>query len=102
MDYINTGLVIGSISTIVFLILALKQRWFKKGMLEDLFRWWDGKNHDGADLIFSITIGFFYVVLAPLIIALTWGALLPIGFIVFIVLKIRKRRINKNNRIFNK
>ena len=102
MNYINTGLVIGSISTIVFLILALKQRWFKKGMLEDLFRWWDGKNHDGADLIFSITIGFFYVVLAPLIIALTWGALLPIGFIVFIVLKIRKRRINKNNRIFNK
>ena len=102
MDYINTGLVIGSISTIVFLILALKQRWFKKGMLEDLFRWWDGKNHDGADLIFSITIGFFYVVLAPLIIALTWGALLPIGFIVFIVLKIRKRNINKNNRIFNK
>ena len=102
MNYINTGLVIGSISTIVFLILALKQRWFKKGMLEDLFRWWDGKNHDGADLIFSITIGFFYVVLAPLIIALTWGALLPIGFIVFIVLKIRKRNINKNNRIFNK
>jgi len=102
MDYINTGLIIGSISTIVCLILALKQRWFKDEMLEDLFRWWDGKKHDGGDLIFSITIGCFYLILAPLIIALTWGALLPIGFIVFIVLKIRKRRINKNNRIFNK
>ena len=102
MDYIKTGLVIGSISTIVFLILTLKKRWFKKGMLEDLFRWWDGKKHDGGDLIFSITIGFFSVLCAPLIIALTWGAILPIGFIVFIVLKIRKRNINKNNRIFNK
>ena len=96
MDYINTGLVIGSISTIVFLILTLKKRWFKKGMLEDLFRWWDGKRHDGEDLKFSITIGFFSVLCAPLIIALTWGALLPIGFLVFIVLKIRKRNINKN------
>ena len=102
MDYVEIGLVIGSISTIVFLILTLKKRWFKKGMLEDLFRWWDGKKHDGVDLIFSIVLSFLYVLFAPLIIALTWGAILPIGFIVFIVLKIRKRNINKNNRIFNK
>tara|TARA_B110000503_G_scaffold26017_1_gene41018 strand:- start:225 stop:533 length:309 start_codon:yes stop_codon:yes gene_type:complete len=101
MDYIDTGLIIGSISTIVFLILTLKKRWFKDNALEDLYLWWDGKKHDGADLIFSIVLLFFYVVLAPFIIALTWGAVLPIGSIVFIVLKIRKRRINKNNRIFN-
>ena len=98
MDYINTGLIIGSISTIVFLILTLKKRWFKKGMLEDLFRWWDGKKHDGGDLIFSITIGFFSVILAPLLISLIWGLLLPVGLIIFIILKIRKRNINKNNR----
>ena len=97
MDYINTGLVIGSISTIVCLILTLKKRWFKKGMLEDLFRWWDGKKHDGGDLIFSITIGFFSVILAPLLISLTWGAILPVGLIIFIILKIRQRNINKNN-----
>ena len=98
MDYINTGLIIGSISTIVFLILTLKKRWFKDEILEDLFRWWDGKKHDGGDLIFSVTISCFCVALAPLIIALTWGAMLPIGSIFFIVLKIRKRNINKNNR----
>ena len=96
MDYTNTGLVIGSISTIVFLILTLKKRWFKKGMLEDLFHWWDGKIYDEGDLSFSITIGFLSVLCGPLLIALTWGALLPIGFLVFIVLKIRKRNINKN------
>ena len=102
MDYINTGLVIGSISTIVFLILTLKKRWFKDNALEDLYLWWDGKKADTPDLIFSVVLSFFYVLLAPLIISLVWGALLPIGFIVFIVLKIRKRNINKNNRIFNK
>ena len=98
MDYINTGLIIGSISTIVFLILTLKRRWFDDSALEDLFRWWDGKKHDGADLIFSITIGFFSVILAPLLISLTWGLLLPMGLIIFIILKIRQRNINKNNR----
>ena len=96
MDYINTGLIIGSISTIVCLILTLKKRWFKDNALEDLYLWWDGKKHDGADLIFSIVLLVNLVPLAPLIISLTWGALLPIGFIVFIVLKIRKRNINKN------
>ena len=96
MDYINTGLVIGSISTIVFLILTLKKRWFKDNVFEALYLWWDGKNYDGEDLSFSITIGFLSVLCGPLLIALTWGALLPIGFLVFIVLKIRKRNINKN------
>ena len=73
MDYINTGLIIGSISTIVFLILTLKKRWFDDSALEDLYLWWDGKKHDGGDLIFSITIGFFSVILAPLLISLTWA-----------------------------
>ena len=98
MDYVDTGLIIGSISTIVFLILTLKKRWFKDNALEDLYLWWDGKKHDGGDLIFSITIGFFSVILAPLLISLTWGAILPVGLIIFIILKIRKRNINKNNR----
>ena len=102
MDYINTGLIIGSISTIVCLILTLKRRWFWDNALEDLYLWWDGKNHDGADLLFSTIMLILYAILMPLVIALAWGALLPIGFIVFIVLKIRKRNINKNNRIFNK
>ena len=96
MEYTNTGLVIGSISTIVFLILTFKKRWFKDNVFEALYLWWDGKRHDGEDLKSSITIGFGLVLCAPLLIALTWGALLPIGFLVFIVLKIRKRNINKN------
>ena len=96
MDYTNTGLVIGSISTIVFLILTLKKRWFKDNVFEALYLWWDGKNYDGEDLFFFIRCSFLYVMLMPLFIALTWGALLPIGFLVFIVLKIRKRNINKN------
>ena len=98
MDYINTGLVIGSISTIVCLILTLKKRWFNDSALEDLYLWWDGKRHDGGDLYFSITIGFFSVMLAPLLIAVIWGLLLPMGLIIFIILKIRQRNINKNNR----
>jgi hypothetical protein len=96
MGYINTGLFIGSISTIVFLILTLKKRWFKKGMLKDLFHWWDGKKAVTPDLMFSVVVSLKVVLLTPLIIALTWGVLLPIGFLVFIVLKIRKRNINKN------
>ena len=96
MDYTNTGLVIGSISTIVFLILTLKKRWFKDNVFEALYLWWDGKNYDGEDLFFSIRCLFFYAMLMPFFIALTWGVLLPIGFLVFIVLKIRKRNINKN------
>ena len=102
MDYFDIGLILGYTSIIVFLILTLKNRWFKDNALEDLYLWWDGERHDGGDLYFSITIGFFSVILAPFLISLTWGAILPIGFIVFIVLKIRKRNINKNNRIFNK
>ena len=102
MNYIDTGLIIGSISTIVCLILTLKRRWFKDNVLEDLYLWWDGKRADTPDLIFSVVLSFFYVLLTPLIISLIWGALLPIGFIFLIVLKIRKRNINKNNRIFNK
>ena len=98
MDYINTGLIIGSISTIVFLILTLKKRWFDDSALEDLYLWWDGNRHDGGDLLFSITIGCFSVILAPILISLIWGLLLPVGLIIFIILKIRKRNINKNNR----
>lgn len=98
MDYINTGLIIGSISTIVCLILTLKRRWFKDNVLEDLYLWWDGKNHIGAGLLLSTLMLILHTILMPLIIALVWGAILPIGFIVFIVLKIRKRNINKNNR----
>ena len=102
MCYFQIGLIIGIVSTLNFVRLTLKNRWFNDNALEDLYLWWDGERHDGGDLYFSITIGFFSVLCAPLIIALTWGAILPIGFIVFIVLKIRKRNINKNNRIFNK
>ena len=98
MDYFDIGLILGYTSIIVFLILTLKNRWFKDNALEDLYLWWDGERHDGGDLYFSITIGFFSVILAPLLISLIWGLLLPVGLIIFIILKIRQRNINKNNR----
>tara|TARA_R110002153_G_scaffold59627_1_gene162623 strand:- start:231 stop:530 length:300 start_codon:yes stop_codon:yes gene_type:complete len=96
MDYVEIGLVIGSISTIVSGVLTLKKRWFKDNVFKALYLWWDGKKYSGEDLFFSIRCLFFYAMLMPFFIALTWGVLLPIGFLVFIVLKIRKRNINKN------
>tara|TARA_R110001632_G_scaffold1618_3_gene7106 strand:+ start:983 stop:1282 length:300 start_codon:yes stop_codon:yes gene_type:complete len=98
MDYMNIGLIIGSISTIVFLILMMKNRWFKDGVLEDLYLWWDGERHNRVNLSLNVVWLVFFVLLTPVFISLTWGVLLPIRFIVFIVLKIRNRNIKKNNR----
>ena len=98
MDYLDIGLILGYISTIVFLILTLKNRWFKDNALEDLFDWWDGKPYYGIDVVHGILFLFGVLLLAPLLISLTWGLLLPMGLIIFIILKIRQRNINKNNR----
>ena len=97
MDYLDIGLNLGYISTIVFLILTLKNRWFKDNALEDLFDWWDGKPYYGIDVVHGILFLFGVLLLAPLLISLTWGLLLPMGLIIFIILKIRQRNINKNN-----
>ncbi|MDB4272191.1 hypothetical protein N9875_00010 [bacterium] len=97
MDYFNTGLILGCISTIVFLILTLKNRWFKDNALEDLFDWWDGKPYYGIDVVRIILFLFGVLILAPLVISLVWAFLLPAGVIIFIILKIRQRNINKNN-----
>ena len=96
MNYIEIGLIIGVISTTVCLILTLKRRWFKDNALEGLYLWWDGKNHDVVDLPFSILLLLHSIMVAILIISLIWAGLLPIGFIILVVLKIRKRNINKN------
>ena len=98
MEYFNIGIILGYISTIVFLILTLKNRWFKDNALEDLFDWWDGKPYYGIDVVHGILFLFGVLLLAPLLISLTWGLLLPMGLIIFIILKIRQRNINKNNR----
>jgi len=98
MDYLDIGLILGYISTIVFLILTLKNRWFKHSALEDVYDWWDGEKHDGGELLSAILFLFGVLLLAPLLISLTWGLLLPMGLIIFIILKIRQRNINKNNR----
>ena len=98
MDYFDIGFKLGYISTTVFLILTLKNRWFKDNALEDLFDWWDGKPYYGIDVVHGILFLFGVLLLAPLLISLTWGLLLPMGLIIFIILKIRQRNINKNNR----
>ena len=46
MDYFDIGLILGYTSIIVFLILTLKNRWFKDNALEDLYLWWDGERHE--------------------------------------------------------
>ena len=98
MDYFDIGLILGYTSIIVFLILTLKNRWFKDNALEDLYLWWDGERHSGGELLSGILFSLGVLVLAPLLISLIWGLLLPIGLIIFIILKIRQRNINKNNR----
>lgn len=97
MDYFDIGFKLGYISTTVFLILTLKNRWFKDNALEDLFDWWDGKPYYGIDVVHGILFLLGVLTLAPLVIALAWGLLLPTGVIIFIILKIRQRNINKNN-----
>ena len=97
MGYFNIGIILGYISTIVFLILTLKNRWFKDNALEDLFDWWDGKPYYGIDVVHGILFLLGVLTLAPLVIAIAWGLLLPAGVIIFIILKIRQRNINKNN-----
>ena len=97
MGYFNIGIILGYISTIVFLILTLKNRWFKDNALEDLFDWWDGKPYYGIDVVHGILFLLGVLILAPLVVSLAWGLLLPAGVIIFIILKIRQRNINKNN-----
>ena len=97
MGYFNIGIILGYISTIVFLILTLKNRWFKDNALEDLFDWWDGKPYYGIDVVHGILFLLGVLTLAPLVISLAWAFLLPVGLIIFIILKIRQRNINKNN-----
>ena len=97
MDYFDIGLILGYTSIIVFLILTLKNRWFKDAALEELYDWWDGESYYGPDLTSSIMSLIGVLVLAPLLISLIWGLLLPMGLIIFIILKIRQRNINKNN-----
>ena len=97
MDYFDIGFKLGYISTTVFLILTLKNRWFKDNALEDLFDWWDGKPYYGIDVVHGILFLLGVLTVAPLVISLAWGLLLPTGVIIFIILKIRQRNINKNN-----
>ena len=97
MGYFTTGIFLGYISTVVFLILTLKNRWSKDAALEELYDWWDGESYYGPDLASSIMSLIGILVLAPLLISLIWGLLLPVGLIIFIILKIRQRNINKNN-----
>ena len=97
MGYFTTGIFLGYISTVVFLILTLKNRWSKDDLLEELYDWWDGESYYGPDLASSIMSLIGVLVLAPLVISLVWGLLLPVGLIIFIILKIRQRNINKNN-----
>ena len=96
MDYFDIGLILGYISTIVFLILTLKNRWFKDNALEDLFDWWDGKPYYGIDVVHGILFLFGVLIITPLVISLIWALVLPVGLIIFIILKIRQRNINKN------
>jgi len=97
MGYFNIGIILGYISTIVFLILTLKNRWFKDDALEELYDWWDGESYYGPDLASSILYLIGVLVFGPLLVSLIWGLLLPMGLIIFIILKIRQRNINKNN-----
>lgn len=97
MGYFNIGIILGYISTIIFLILTLKNRWFEGSALEDLYYWWNGERHDGSGLISGILFLLLALVLGPVLISLIWGLLLPVGLIIFIILKIRQRNINKNN-----
>ena len=97
MDYFDIGLILGYASIIVFLILTLKNRWFKEGALEELYDWWNGESYYGPDLASSILYLIGVLVLGPLLVSLIWGLLLPVGLIIFIILKIRQRNINKNN-----
>jgi hypothetical protein len=97
MGYFNIGIILGYISTIIFLILTLKNRWFEGSALEDLYDWWDGERHDGSELISGILFLLLALFLGPVLISLIWGLLLPVGLIIFIILKIRQRNINKNN-----
>jgi len=101
MGYFNIGIILGYISTIVFLILTLKNRWFKEGALEELYDWWNGESYYGPDLASSILYLIGVLVLGPLLVSLIWGLLLPVGLIIFIILKIRQRNINKNNKDIN-
>ena len=97
MDYFDIGLILGYTSTIIFFILTFKNRWFKDTALEDLYDWWDGKPHYGSELLSGILFVLVVLVLAPVLISLIWALLLPVGLIIFIILKIRQRNINKNN-----
>ena len=101
MGYFTTGIFLGYISTVVFLILTLKNRWSKDAALEELYDWWDGESYYGPDLASSILYLIGVLVLGPLLVSLIWGLLLPVGLIIFIILKIRQRKINKNNKDIN-
>ena len=102
MGYFTTGIFLGYISTVVFLILTLKNRWSKDDLLEELYDWWDGESYYGPDLASSIMSLIGVLVLAPLVISLTWGLLLPVGLIIFIILKIRQRNIRRLKQWINK
>lgn len=97
MGYISIGLILGCIITITFLILTLKNRWFKDDLLEELYDWWDGEDCYVPDLVSSIMSLILCLCLAPLLISLIWVLLIPVGLIIFIILKIRQRNINKKN-----
>tara|TARA_B110000259_G_C13674458_1_gene265677 strand:+ start:155 stop:451 length:297 start_codon:yes stop_codon:yes gene_type:complete len=98
MGYFTTGIILGYISTVVFLILTFKNRWFKDNALEDLYDWWDGERYDAGEILSGIFFLLGVLVLAPLVISLTWGLLLPLFLIFIIILKIRRKNINKNKQ----
>ena len=98
MGYFTTGIILGYISTVVFLILTFKNRWFKDNALEDLYDWWDGERYDAGGILSGIFFLLGVLVLAPLVISLTWGLLLPLFLIFIIILKIRRKNINKNKQ----
>jgi|TARA_B110000240_G_scaffold115277_1_gene129258 hypothetical protein len=98
MCYFQIGLIIGIVSTLNFVRLTLKNRWFNDNALEDLYLWWDGQDYEPDGMFAGIIVSIGALILAPLVITLLWVILLPLLLIFLIILIIRRRNINKNKQ----
>jgi hypothetical protein len=99
MEYFEIGLYLAIVTAILLPIIILKSRFFKDGILEELYEWWDGREgyYDNVGVVLGVFMLLLVNIVLPLIIWFTWAALLPIGLLVIFISKARNRRIKKLN-----
>jgi hypothetical protein len=99
MNYFEIGFYLAIVTAIALPTIILKRRFFKDNVLDELYEWWDGHErfYDKFGVVFGILALLLFSLVVPLLIWVTWAAVIPLGLLAIFINKARNRRIKKLN-----